>query len=215
MPAYRVGVFRGLLFLVCLVIRESCADAGNMVSVPIFVDPQESGGSDMGTFVMDWDQGSAPDPLRLQWQASRVTVHGTALEPLLKAFDYATAFQSATVHLTGTLSLSTTVSTPLNDEGVSTGAALAIGFLAVLRGERLTEEIAIVGALEPTGRIGQVRRLASKIRAAARQGYRMVLIPRGQRSVPSIRLVGMGVDPNITVHEVGTIEEAYAIMTGR
>ena len=114
MPAYRVCVFRGLLFLVCLVIRASCADAGNMVSVPIFVDPQESGGSDMGTFVMDWDQGSAPDPLRLQWQASRVTVHGAALEPLLKAFDYATAFQSATVHLTGTLSLSTTVSTPLN-----------------------------------------------------------------------------------------------------
>lgn len=191
-------------------------DAAQKISVPIFTEVQESDRTGVETFVMKWDQGSTPDPLLLQWQASQVIVRGAALEPLLKAFEYAVAsYHSTTSHPTGTLSLSTTVSAPLSDNGVSAGAALAIGFLAVLKGDRLTDEIAIVGALEPTGRIGQVRRLAGKIRAAARQGYRVVLVPRGQRPVPSIRLVGMGVDPNIMVHEVGTIEEAYAIMTGK
>ena len=120
------------------------------------------------------------------------------------------------MHPTGTLSLSTTISSPLSNDGPSAGAALAVGFLAVLRGDPLLSDVALVGALEITGRIGQVRRIGTRIRAAARQGYRVVLVPRGQRQVPHIiRRVGMGVEPNIIIREVGTIDEAYEIMTGK
>lgn len=215
MAPFRMLVQGGLMALVLLGGVSGEVHAANRVSVPIFTEAQESNRSGVDTIAMSWDQGSAPDPLLLQWQTSHVMVRGEAFEPLMEAFDYAMAYDSTTMRPTGTLSLSTTLSTPLKDDGLSAGAALAVGFLAVLRGDRLTNEVALVGALEPTGRIGQVRRIRAKIRAAARQGYRVVLVPRGQRQIPTVRFVGMGVEPNITVREVGTVEEAYEIMTGK
>jgi len=105
-------------------------------------------------------------------------------------------------------------STSISTEGPSAAAALAIGFLALLKGDRLIDGIALTGTLESTGRIGQVRNIREKIKAAGREGYRVLLVPRGQMYAPRVKLVGIGVEPNVVVREVGTIDEAYEIMTG-
>jgi Lon-like protease len=54
-----------------------------------------------------------------------------------------------------------------------------------------------------------------KIRAAAREGYRTVLVPRGQIHDARWNLIELGFQLNVTVKEVDTIDEAYQLMTGQ
>jgi predicted ATP-dependent protease len=54
-----------------------------------------------------------------------------------------------------------------------------------------------------------------KIRAAKREGYHTVLVPRGQIHDTRWNLNELAFQLNITVKEVDTIDEAYQIMTGR
>jgi predicted S18 family serine protease len=89
-----------------------------------------------------------------------------------------------------------------------------VGFLAVLRGDQLRQDIAITGKLLATGEIGPVTHVIEKAKAAAQAGYRMLLVPRGQFYAPRANLVRSTPESNLIVHEVGTIEEAYEIMTG-
>jgi predicted S18 family serine protease len=85
----------------------------------------------------------------------------------------------------------------------------------VLKGDPLISGIALTGTLEPTGRIGSVRRVAEKIKAAAQSGYRLLLVPRGQLPAPRVTLARIGAESNLIVREVGTVDEAYEIMTGK
>lgn len=189
--------------------------AHNEVKVPILIEVQEFDRDDVNVAVMIWDHASTPDPLQMQWATSQLPVRGAGLEPLMNAFDYAVAYQSTMIHATGILSLSLIHSVPIGDEGPSLGAGLAVGFLAVLRGDQLARGVAITGTLEPFGRIGQVRNIEQKITTAAAQGYRVVLVPRGQIQVPRLRLVKNDVEQSMIIREVGTVDEAYAVMTGK
>ena len=92
---------------------------------------------------------------------------------------------------------------------------MTIGLLAVLRGDSLIRGTALTGTLEPDGRIGPVGGLADKVRAAAREHYRMVLVPQGQLNDPRWDLIGLGMQLNMVIKEVGAIDEAYELMTGR
>jgi len=215
MRPHTTFVCAGLAMLISCNLAILNAYASNTVKVPILLEGQDSDGNEANEIVMSWDHGSMPDPIQMQWATSQIPVRGAALEPLMAAFDYAMAYQSTTIHPTGILSLSITSTGSLGDEGPSVGAGLAVGFLAVLRGDRLASGIAVTGTLESTGRIGPVRNIAQKVRIAVHQGYRVVLVPRGQVRAPRARLVGIGVDSKVIIQEVGTIPEAYAIMTGR
>ncbi|MDR4467750.1 MAG: hypothetical protein MRJ68_05515 [Nitrospira sp.] len=189
--------------------------AFNEVKVPILIEGQEFDKDDVNVAMMSWDHGSTPDPVQIQWRISQLPVRKEGLQPLMNAFDYAVAYQSAMIHPTGILSLSLIHSTPIGDEGSSLGAGLAVGFLAVLRGDQLARGIAITGTLESSGRIGLVRNLDKKIMKAAVQGYRVVLVPRGQIQAPRLRVVKNNVGQSMIIREVGTIEEAYTIMTDK
>jgi predicted S18 family serine protease len=61
--------------------------------------------------------------------------------------------------------------------------------------------------------------IPEKIRAAAREGYRTILIPQGQLngqfSDPGWNLTGLAMELGLTVKEVATMHEAYELMTGR
>lgn len=92
---------------------------------------------------------------------------------------------------------------------------MAIGFLALLKGDPLLKEITITGTLEPDGRIGQVGQVQEKTSAAARAGYRVLLVPRGQFYAPRVNLIKATSESNVLVREVDTIEEAYELMTGK
>lgn len=189
------------------------AAASHVVQIPISAAVRAETGSGFNVIVMSWDQEGAPSPLRLQWGHSQVPVRGAGLGPLPGAFAYALGRLGTLQRPTGTLSLSTRSKVPTSSEGPSAGAALAVGFLAVFKGERLISGIALTGTLESTGRIGSVTRMTDKIKAAAQSGYRMLLVPRGQ--LPAPRIVRIGMESDLILREVGTVDEAYEIMTGK
>ena len=63
--------------------------------------------------------------------------------------------------------------------------------------------------------LGPVGSIPDKIRAAAREGYRTVLVPREQIHDERWNLNELGFQLNVTVKEVDTIDEAYQLMTGQ
>ena len=191
------------------------ASASHVVHLPISAAVRAETGSGFNVIVMSWDQEGFPNPLRLQWGHSQVPVRGAGLGSLAGAFDYAVNRLGPLHRPTGTLSLSTLSEVPTSSEGPSAGAALAVGFLAVLKGERLIDGIALTGTLEPTGRIGAVTRMAEKMKAAARSGYRMLLVPRGQLPAPRVTLARSGAESNLVLRALGSGDEAYEIMTGK
>lgn len=205
-----VGALAGLLALL-----PSVALAGRTVTVPISVATYKDDQPGFPTFVMKWDEGSQPDPVTLRWGRSQVPVRGAGMGSIQRAFRFAVERLTPSIHPTGTLSLYATFSGPLNAEGSTAEAALAIGFLALLKGDPLIQEITITGTLEADGRIGQVGQVAEKTTAAARAGYRVLLVPRGQFYAPRINRVALSLESRVLVREVDTIEEAYEIMTGK
>lgn len=194
---------------------EKNAIAAHVVQIPISAAVRSETGAAFNVIVMSWDQQESPSPLQLQWSHSQVPVRGAGLGPLAGAFAYALNRLGPTHRPTGTLSLSVRSAMPMSSEAPGAGAALAVGFLAVLKGEPLISGIALTGTLEPTGRIGSVPRMADKMKAAAQGGYRLLLVPRGQLPAPRVNLVRLGMGSGLNLREVGTVEEAYEIMTGK
>ncbi len=210
----RIGIAAGLLaFSFVLMSTVRIAQADNIVEVPVLATIRANEGGVFHVVVMNWDKQTAPDPLQLVWGNSRVRVKGVGLGSLEAALTYALSRLSA--RPTGTLSLYGASYIPISSDGPSAGAAMAIGFLAVLRGEPITRGVAMTGTLQPDGRIGPVSGIPDKIRAAAREGYRTVLIPGGQLTDPRWNLPGLALELNLTVKEVDTIDEAYEMITGR
>ncbi|MBI4003245.1 MAG: hypothetical protein HY348_15875 [Nitrospira defluvii] len=205
-----VGSLAGLLALL-----PSAAFASRTVTVPISVTMYSDNQPGFPMFVMKWDEGSQPDPLALRWGRSQVPVRGAGMGSIHRAFRFAVERLAPSIHPTGVLSLYATFVGPLSAEGSTAEAALAIGFLALLKGDPLIQNITITGTLENDGTIGQVTQVAEKTTAAARAGYRMLLVPRGQFYAPRINRVALSLESKVLVREVDTIEEAYEIMTGK
>ena len=91
---------------------------------------------------------------------------------------------------------------------------MAVGFIAMFKGDRIQRGTALTGTIESGGHIGWVGSIPDKIRAAKREGFHTVLVPRGQVHTTQWNLVELGFQLNITVKEVDTVDEAYQIMTG-
>lgn len=210
-----VLTFGMVSLLGCLLVLPSTALANRTLVVPISVATYTDTQSGFPTFVMKWDEGRQPDPLALKWGRSQVPVRGTGMTSIQHAFRFAVERLGPTLHPTGTLSLYATFSGPLSAEGSTAEAALAIGFLALLKGDHLKHDITITGTLEDGGRIGQVSQVAEHTTAAARAGYHVLLVPRGQFYAPRVNRVSLSLESQVLVREVDTIEEAYEIMTGR
>ncbi|CAE6730107.1 MAG: hypothetical protein H8K06_17940 [Nitrospira sp.] len=199
----------------CLLFIPPPALANRTLVVPISVATYTDAQSGFPTFVMKWDEGRQPDPLTLKWGRSQVPVRGAGMKSIQHAFQFAVERLTPSLHPTGTLSLSATFSGPLSAEGSTAEAALAIGFLALLKGDHLKQDITITGTLEDDGRIGEVSQVAEKTTAAARAGYHVLLVPRGQFYAPRVNRVSLTLESHVLVREVDTIEEAYEIMTGK
>lgn len=190
------------------------AFAENFVEVPLLV---AINANDRGAFeilIMRWDQQGSPDPLVLKWGRTKVSFAETYLSALEAAWRFAQG-RTPSVRHTGTIWLQGLAYAPTTTDGPSAGAAMAVGFLAVLRGEPIHRGTALTGTIEADGRIGPVGAIPDKIRAAAREGYRTVLIPAGQLHDPRWNLIGLALELNMTVKEVSTVDEAYELMTGR
>ncbi|MCC6040950.1 MAG: hypothetical protein LM557_02110 [Desulfurococcaceae archaeon] len=118
--------------------------------------------------------------------------------------------------------------------GPSAGALFTVGFTALLLDLSLNNTVTMTGMINPDGTIGPVGGLKEKLEAASSSGFRVFLIPAGQRlytypvyeetsrgwitirrvTYRTIDLVEYGKSLNITVVEVNTILDALYFFTG-
>ena len=175
------------------------------------------GQNNLGVFevmLVAWDKKSNPNPMELEVNIGGVRYGKTHLGSMAQAFAYAVERTPGLSH-TGTMSVRGVTYRPTSTDGPSAGAVMAVGFIATLKGDRIQRGTALTGTLEPGGRIGWVGSIPDKMRAAKREGYHTVLVPRGQLHGAQWNLVELGFQLNIDVKEVDTIDDAYALMTGR
>ncbi len=209
---FALALAAGVALLVGL---AATASAGRSLSVPISTAAPADESQGFPMFIMKWDEGSQPDPLSLRWGRSQVPVRGAGMAAIPNAFRFALDRLAPSIRPTGTLSLYANFTGPSRGEESDASVALAVGFLAILKGDRLIQDVAVTGTLTPSGQIGPVTQVAEKAKAAARAGYRMLLVPRGQFYAPRVNLASLGNESKLLVYEVGTIDEAYELMTGR
>ncbi len=105
--------------------------------------------------------------------------------------------------------------------GPSASAAMAVAILAALTGAKLAEKASMTGMIEPDGTIGPVGGVPEKLRAAARAGVKLFLVPKGQLVVVDpntgerVDLEALGAELGVKVIAVGSILDAYRILTGK
>jgi PDZ domain-containing protein len=214
MPDMRAGMSMriGILLLLVTVIRFP-ATAEVVVEIPVLAGITANNRGVFEILLAWWDQQPEPQPIALQWRYGGVLLKETHLGAMAKAFRYAIDRTPAARH-TGTVSVQGIAYAPTSSDGPSAGAAMTVGFIALFKGEHLQRGVAITGTIESGGSIGSVGMIPDKVRAAAREGYRTVLIPAGQLHDPRWRLGELALELNVTLKEVGTIDEAYELMTG-
>lgn len=118
--------------------------------------------------------------------------------------------------------------------GPSAGALFTIGFTSLLLGLSINNNTTMTGMINPDGTIGPVGGLKEKLEAAASSGFKVFLIPLGQRQYKypvyeeitrgwlTIRrvtyrivdLVEYGKKLNVSVIEVGNVLDALYYFTG-
>ena len=202
-----------LIFILLCGLPASVPAAG-IIELPVLAAIQQNNLGVFEILMMWWDRKSEPNPVQLQWLLAGVRLGNDHLGAMAQAFAYAVE-RTPSIQHNGTVSVQGVAYRPTGSDGPSAGAAMAVGFIALFKGEHIQRGIALTGTIEPGGQIGPVGAIPDKIRAAAREGYRTVLIPRGQIHDARWNLIELGFQLNVTVKEVDTIDEAYVLMTGQ
>ncbi|MCC6491619.1 MAG: hypothetical protein IT424_01210 [Pirellulales bacterium] len=101
-------------------------------------------------------------------------------------------------------------------DGPSGGGLMAVGVLAAARGDKLRQDAAMTGTINPDGIIGPVGGVGFKIRGAADAGKKLVLIPAGLvwDSDSGVVYKSLGDELGVEVVPVLDIYTAYLHMTG-
>jgi hypothetical protein len=105
-------------------------------------------------------------------------------------------------------------------DGPSAGGLMTVGVLAALRNEQVRDDASMTGTINPDGTIGPVGGIPHKIDGAAKAGKKLILVPIGQRydfdsnQQQLVDLVEAGQKVGVEVREVGTIFDAYELLTG-
>jgi Lon-like protease len=188
--------------------------ANNAVELPVLAAIHQNNLGVFEILLIWWDKQPEPNPVQLQWRLAGVRLGNDHLGAMAQAFAYAVE-RTPSVQHSGIVSVQGVAYRPTGSDGPSAGAAMAVGFIALFKGEHIQRGIALTGTIEPGGQIGPVGSIPDKIRAAAREGYRTILVPRGQMHHPGWNLIELGFQLNVTVKEVDTIDEAYLLMTGQ
>lgn len=189
------------------------AAAESVIEIPVLAAVQSN---DQGVFevlLLRWDRLPAPVPMVLRWQGGNIAPGRHNLDSMALAFEFALEHTPRIDHA-GTVNATGFAYVPTGTDGPSAGAVMTVGFAALLKGDHIRRGIAMTDTIAKDGTIGPVGGISDKIRAAAREGYRTVLIPEGQRYDPRWNIDRLMLDLRVEVKEVGTIEEAYRLMTG-
>jgi hypothetical protein len=190
------------------------ASGDSVIELPVLAAIRANNKGVFEMLMIWWDRKQSPEPIQLQWLDAGVHLGGTKLGTLADAFAYAVE-RTPNVRHSGTVSVRGFAYASTTSDGPSAGAAMAVGFIAMFKGDRLQRGIAMTGTFEPGGRIGPVGAIPDKMRAAAREGYRTILVPTGQVYGPNWNLNQVAMELNLIVKEVDTIDQAYELMTGQ
>lgn len=212
-PRIRLAWPLAIISSLCLLFT-SIATADVMVEMPVLA---AFGGNDRGVFevmLFHWDQKSTPDPVVLQLREAGVRLRQGNVDSLVVAFRYAVTRTPSVPH-TGTVTVQGYTYVPVATDGPSAGAAMTVGLIALFKGDSIRRGMAITGTVHPDGTIGPVGSIPDKVRAAAREGCRTILIPAGQLQDGRWNLIRLGFELNVEIKEVGTIDEAYELLTGQ
>ena len=204
----------GLLLVGALCLWPLQVSGEFVIEVPVLAAIRANHDGVFELMLLRWDQKPQPDPIELLRFNGRVRLGAGNLESIDHAFAYAVE-RTPNIRHSGTVSVLAHAYRPTASDGPSAGAVIAIGFIAMFNGDHLQRGIALTGTFEPGGRIGPVGGIPDKMRAAAREGYRTILVPSGQIQGPNWNLNQLALDLNVTVREVETVEQAYELMTGR
>jgi Lon-like protease len=207
----RMCVLLAAFFL--LIAGYSPVSADYVLELPILAAVKSNGLGVFEVLMLHWDQRADPIPPTLQWRVGNVVLGTAHVSSMAMAFRYAMEHTPAVRHA-GTVTAVGLAYVPTGSDGPSAGAAMAVGFIALFKGDHIHRGIALTGTLRPNGAVGPVGSIPDKVRAAAREGYRTILIPSGQLHDPEWNLVRLGMELNVDLKEVATIEEAYQLMTG-
>lgn len=203
-----------LLLVSALCVAPPLASGEYVVELPVLAAIRAN---DKGVFEMLmiwWDQKPTPELVELRAMIGGVNLGESKLGAMAQAFAYAVK-RTPDIRHSGTVSVRGIAYASTISDGPSAGAAMAVGFIAMFKGDRLKPQIALTGTFERGGHIGPVGGIPDKMRAAAREGYRTILIPGGQIYSPDWNLNQLAMELNLLLKEVDTIDEAYELMTGR
>lgn len=106
-------------------------------------------------------------------------------------------------------------------DGPSAGALKTVALLSLMRGDTLQDDITMTGTVNPDGTVGPVGGIPEKIAGAAKEGFKRVLIPVGQRNTQSVAtgdlvdVVELGQRNGVEVTEVDDVYAAYKEFTGK
>lgn len=98
-------------------------------------------------------------------------------------------------------------------EGASASSAVAVGIMAAWRGDTIRSDVVLTGVITGDGRIREVGRLRGKLEGAALAKMHTLLVPKGEARTSEWDLYDLGRQYDITVIEVGSLREAYELMT--
>ena len=116
----------------------------------------------------------------------------------------------------GRVDIGFTITGPI--DGPSAGGILTVGVLAALLNTPIRGDVTMTGTISPDGSIGPIGGVGLKLRAAAEQGYRTVLLPipnmlvRDENGVER-SAVDVGKDLGLEVVPVANVQQAYTIFT--
>lgn len=210
----RLRAARALLIASVLCVVPPPASGEYVIELPVLGAIRSN---DRGVFEMLmiwWDQKPTPELVELRALIGGVNLGDSKLGAMAQAFAYAVK-RTPHIRHSGTVSVRGIAYASTLSDGPSAGAAMAVGFIAMFKGERLKPQIALTGTFERGGHIGPVGSIPDKMRAAAREGYRTILVPNGQMNSPDWNLNQLAMELNLIVKEVDTVDEAYELMTGQ
>ncbi len=210
----RLTTTAAMLALALLTGLPLPTQADNVIELPVLAAIRHNNLGVFEILMIWWDKKPQPNPVQLQWINAGVRLGNAHLGAMTEAFNYAVE-RTPSIQHSGTVSVQGITYAPTGSDGPSAGAAMAVGFIAMFKGEKVQRGIACTGTIQPGGQIGPVGSIPDKIRAAVREGYRTVLVPQGQIYDSRWNLNELAFQLNVTVKEVSTIDEAYVLMTGQ
>lgn len=101
-------------------------------------------------------------------------------------------------------------------DGMSASAAVAVGIMALFRGDVIGSHVVLTGQVTPDGRLDVVGGLPLKIEAAAGAHYRTIIVAQDQIHTADWTLANdVAARTRTQLVQAGTLEEAYQAMTGQ